>query len=421
MAGRNFLFVPGPTNVPDRVLRAMHRAMEDHRSSDFPGLAAPLFESLKKVFKTSSGQAFIFPSSGTGAWEAALSNTLSPGDKVLASRFGMFSHLWIDMAQRIGLQVDVLDAEWGEGAPIERYHEALAGDKGHAIKAVLFTHNETATGVTSDVAPMRRALTDTRHPALLMVDGVSSIGSIDFRMDDWGVDLAITGSQKGLMLPAGLGIVCASQKALALYDQAKLARVFFDFGDMRKANTTGYFPYTPSLPLLYGLQESLAMLMEEGLENVFARHHRLAEGTRQAVKAWGLELCARAPKWHSDTVSAIMVPAGFNGAEVIDVAYRRYNLALGAGLARMAGKLFRIGHLGDMNELMLMGAIAGSEMAMRDVGIKVTPGSGVAAAEEYWRSTAAPLPKRELPPRAPDAQPPAPAANKEKATVGATR
>lgn len=421
MAGRNFLFVPGPTNVPDRVLRAMHRAMEDHRSSDFPALAAPLFESLKKVFKTSSGQAFIFPSSGTGAWEAALSNTLSPGDKVLASRFGMFSHLWIDMAQRIGLQVDVLDAEWGEGAPIERYHEALAGDKGHAIKAVLFTHNETATGVTSDVAAMRRALADTRHPALLMVDGVSSIGSIDFRMDDWGVDLAITGSQKGLMLPAGLGIVCASQKALALYDQAKLARVFFDFGDMRKANTTGYFPYTPSLPLLYGLQESLAMLMEEGLENVFARHHRLAEGTRQAIKAWGLELCARAPKWHSDTVSAIMVPPGFNGAEVIDVAYRRYNLALGAGLARMAGKLFRIGHLGDLNELMLVGAIAGSEMAMRDVGIKVTPGSGVAAAEEYWRSTAAPLPKRELPPRAPDAQPAAPAATKEKATVGATR
>jgi alanine-glyoxylate transaminase/serine-glyoxylate transaminase/serine-pyruvate transaminase len=222
------------------------------------------------------------------------------------------------------------------------------------------------------------------------------------------------------MLPAGLGIVAASQKALALYDQAKLPRVFFDFGDMRKANTTGYFPYTPSLPLLYGLRESIDVLMEEGLDNVFARHHRLAEGTRQAVKAWGLELCARAPKWHSDTVSAIMVPAGFNGAEVIDVAYRRYNLALGAGLARMAGKLFRIGHLGDLNELMLMGAIAGAEMAMRDVGIKVTPGSGVAAAGEYWRSTAAPLAKRELPARAPDAQP-APASPKAKATAGAGR
>jgi alanine-glyoxylate transaminase / serine-glyoxylate transaminase / serine-pyruvate transaminase len=420
MAGRNFLFVPGPTNVPDRVLRAMHRAMEDHRSSDFPSLAAPVLEDLKKIFKTRSGQAFIFPASGTGAWEASLSNTLSPGDRVLAARFGMFSYLWIDMAQRLGLQVDILDAEWGEGAPVERYQEALAADKSHRIKAVLFTHNETATGVTSDVAGIRRALNETKHPALLMVDGVSSIASIDFRMDEWGVDLAVTGSQKGLMLPAGLGIVCASQKALAQYDQAKLPRVFFDFGDMRKANTTGYFPYTPSLPLLYGLRESIAILLEEGLESVFARHHRLAEGTRRAVKAWGLELCARAPKWHSDTVSAIMVPSGINGAEVIDIAYRRYNLALGAGLARMAGKLFRIGHLGDLNELMLMGALAGSEMAMRDVGMKVTPGSGVAAAEDYWRSTAAPLVKRELPPRAPDGQP-APAIAKEKATAGATR
>ena len=419
MAGRNFLFVPGPTNVPDRVLRAMHRPMEDHRSSDFPSLALPLFEDLKKIFKTSSGQPFIFPASGTGAWEASLSNTLSPGDRVLAARFGMFSHLWIDMAQRLGLDVEVIDAEWGEGAPVERYQEALAADKGHRFKAVLFTHNETATGVTSDVAAMRGALNATKHPALLMVDGVSSIASIDFRMDEWGVDLAVTGSQKGLMLPAGLGIVCASQKALALYDQAKLPRVFFDFGDMRKANATGYFPYTPSLPMLYGLRESMAILFEEGLANVFARHHRLAEGTRRAVKAWGLELCAHAPKWNSDTVSAIMVPAGVNGAEVIDVAYRRYNLALGAGLARMAGKLFRIGHLGDLNELMLAGGIAGAEMAMRDVGMKVTPGSGVAAAQEYWRSTAAPLEKRNLPPRAPDAQPAAPGS--KKATAGATR
>ena len=418
MAGRNFLFVPGPTNVPDRVLRAMHRAMEDHRSSDFPGLAAPVLEDLKKIFKTSSGQAFVFPASGTGAWEASLTNTLSPGDKVLAARFGMFSHLWIDMAQRFGLQVDVLDAEWGEGAPLERYQEALAADKGHRIKAVLFTHNETATGVTSDVAGIRRVLNETRHPALLMVDGVSAIASIDFRMDEWGVDLAVTGSQKGLMLPAGLGIVCASQKALGMYEQAKLPRVFFDFGDMRKANATGYFPYTPSIPMLYGLQESIAMLLEEGLENVFARHHRLAEGTRRAVKAWSLELCARAPKWHSDTVTAIMLPPGVNGAEVIDIAYRRYNLALGAGLARMAGRLFRIGHLGDLNELMLVGGIAGAELAMRDVGMKIQLGAGVAAAQEYWQSTATPLPKRELPPRAPE--PPAPVAAK-KATAGAAR
>ena len=420
MAGRNFLFVPGPTNVPDRVLRAMHRAMEDHRSSDFPGLATSVLEDLRKIFKTASGQAFLFPSSGTGAWEASLTNTLSPGERVLAARFGMFSHLWIDMAQRLGLEVEVLDAEWGEGAPIERYREALAADKGQRIKAVLFTHNETATGVTSDVAGIRQVLNELQHPALLMVDGVSSIASIDFRMDEWGVDLAVTGSQKGLMMPAGLGIVCASQKALSKYDQAKLPRCYFDFGDMRKANATGYFPYTPSIPMLHGLRESMAMLLEEGLENVFARHHRLAEGTRQAVKAWGLELCARAPKWNSDTVTAIMVPAGVNAAEVIDIAYRRYDLALGAGLARMAGRLFRIGHLGDLNELMLLGGIAGAEMAMRDVGMKITPGSGVAAAQEYWRSSAKPLEKRDLPPRAPDAQPAAPAA-KEKATAGAAR
>jgi alanine-glyoxylate transaminase/serine-glyoxylate transaminase/serine-pyruvate transaminase len=239
-------------------------------------------------------------------------------------------------------------------------------------------------------------------------------------MDEWGVDCAVTGSQKGLMLPAGLGIAAVSQKATAQYDKARLPRVFFDFGDMKKANATGYFPYTPSLPLLYGLRESLAMLFEEGLENVFARHHRLAEGTRAAVRAWGLELCAREPRWHSDTVSAIMVPPGINGAEVIDVAYRRYNLALGAGLARMAGRLFRIGHLGDLNECMLLGGIAGAEMAMRDVGIKLTSGSGVGAAEDYWRSTAKPIEKRELPPRAPEPQPAASAA-KEKATAGAAR
>ncbi len=406
MAGRNFLFVPGPTNTPDRILRAMHVAMEDHRSSDFPKLAAPVLKDLLKIFKSQAAQAYIFPASGTGAWEAALTNTLSPGDRVIAARFGQFSHLWIDMAQRLGLRVDVLDCEWGEGAPIERYHEALAADKAHEIKAVLFTHNETATGVTSDVAGMRKALNDARHPALLAVDGVSSIGSIDFRLDDWGVDLTVTGSQKGFMLPAGLGLLGVSPKAKALYNSAKLNRVFFDLGDMDQANATGYFPYTPSLPLLYGLREGIAMLLEEGLDNVFARHHRLAEGTRAAVKAWGLALCAKHPKWHSDTVSAIMVPPGVNGAEVIDIAYRRYNLALGAGLARMAGKLFRIGHLGDLNECMLLGGIAGAEMAMRDAGMKIQPGTGVGAAEEYWRSTAPPLEKRELPPRAPDAQSP---------------
>lgn len=406
MPGRNFLFVPGPTNVPERVLRAMDRAMEDHRSSAFPELSTGLFRDLKKIFKTADGQAFIFPATGTGGWEAALANTLSPGDRVLTARYGQFSHLWIDLAQRIGLDVQVLEVEWGEGAPPDRIEEALAADTQHRIKGVLVVHNETATGVTSDVAAVRRAMDAARHPAMLYVDGVSSIASIDFRMDEWRVDLAITGSQKGLMLPAGLGIVCASPRALAAREQAKCARVFFDFGDMIKANAVGYFPYTPSLPLLYGLRTSLDLMFAEGLETIFARHHRLAEGVRAAVRAWGLELCARAPKWHSDTVSAIMVPPSFNGADVIDVAFRRYNLALGAGLARVAGKLFRIGHLGDLNELMLLGAIAGAEMAMRDVGIQVAPGSGVAAAAEYYRGTAQPLPPRPAAPLSPDAQQP---------------
>ncbi len=413
MPGRNFLFVPGPTNVPERILRAMDRAMEDHRSSAFPELATGLFRDLKKVFKTTTGQAFIFPATGTGGWEAALVNTLSPGDRVIAPRYGQFSHLWIDLAQRHGLRVDIIDVEWGEGAPAERIQEILTGDAQHEIKGVLIVHNETATGVTSDLGAVRRAMDASEHPALLYVDGVSSIGSIDFRMDEWKVDLAITGSQKGLMLPAGLGIVCASPKALAARERAKCPRVFFDFGDMIKANATGYFPYTPSLPLLYGLRESLAIIAEEGLENIFARHHRLAEGVRAAVRAWGggLKLCAKAPKWYSDTVSAILVPEGVNGADVIDVAFRRYDLALGAGLARMAGKLFRIGHLGDLNELMLLGAIAGAEMAMRDVGIKIEAGSGVAAAAEYYRSTAAPLAARAAAPLSPDAQQP-PAAGK---------
>src|SRR3989440_133706 len=382
MPGRNFLFVPGPTNVPERILRAMNRAMEDHRSSAFPELATGLLRDLRKVFKTTTGQAFIFPATGTGGWEAALVNTLSPGDRVLAPRYGQFSHLWIDLAQRHGLRVDIIDVEWGEGAPSDRIGEILAQDQQHEIKGILIVHNETATGVTSDVAAVRSAIDAAQHPALLYVDGVSSIGSIDFRMDEWKVDLAITGSQKGLMLPAGLGLVCASPKALAAREHAKCPRVFFDFGDMIKANATGYFPYTPSIPMLYGLRESLAMMAEEGLDNIFARHHRLAEGVRAAVRAWGLKLCAKAPKWYSNTVSAIMVPEGTNGADVIDVAFRRYNLALGAGLARMAGRLFRIGHLGDLNELMLLGAIAGAEMAMRDVGIPVTPGAGVAAAAD---------------------------------------
>ena len=387
--GRNFLFVPGPTNVPDRILRAMHVAMEDHRSSDFPKLTLPLFEETKKVFKTKDGQVFIYPSSGTGAWEASLTNTRSPGDKMLAARFGQFSHLWIDLARRHGLEVEVQEEEWGTGANPGRIEEALRADKAHAIKGVMVVHNETATGVTSDVGAVRRAIDAAKHPALLYVDGVSSVASLDFRMDEWGVDLAITGSQKGLMLPAGLGIVCASQKALAAMKDAKCTKAYFDFADYLRANPTGYFPYTPALPLLYGLRESLAILQEEGLDNVYARHRHLAGGARAAVQGWGLKLCAKEPKWHSDTVTAIMVPQGFNGADVIDRAYRRYNLALGAGLSQMAGKLFRIGHLGDLNELMLLGAISGAEMAMRDVGIEIELGSGVAAAQAHFRGAQA--------------------------------
>jgi alanine-glyoxylate transaminase / serine-glyoxylate transaminase / serine-pyruvate transaminase len=383
--GRNFLFVPGPTNVPDRILRAMHIAIEDHRSSDFPKLTLPLFEDLKKIFKTREGQMVVYPSSGTGAWEAALTNTCSPGDKLLAARFGQFSSLWIELARRHGLEVIVQEEEWGTGVHPDKIEEALREDKNHEIRGVMVVHNETATGVTSDVAGVRRAMEAANHPALLYVDGVSSIASIDFRFDEWRVDLAITGSQKGLMLPTGLGIVCASQKALAAMKDAKCRRAYFEFGDHMKANATGYFPYTPALPLLHGLRESLAMLEEEGLENVFARHRHLAGGARAAVRAWGLKLCAKEPKWHSDTVSAIMVPHGFNGAEVIDRAYRRYNLALGAGLSQMAGKLFRIGHLGDLNELMLLGAISGTEMAMNDIGIEVELGSGVAAAQAEFR------------------------------------
>jgi len=384
--GRNFLFVPGPTNVPDRILRAMMVAMEDHRSSKFPELSLSLFTDLKKVFKTEKGQTFIFPSSGTGAWEAALCNTLSRGDKVLAPRFGQFSHLWIDLAQRIGLDVTIQEEEWGTGASPEHIEEALRADRGHAIKAVLVVHNETATGVTSDIAAVRRAIDAARHPAMLYVDGVSSIASLDFRADEWQVDLAITGSQKGLMLPAGIGIVCASPKAMAANKTATCARGYFDFADHVKANATGYFPYTPSLPLLYGLREALNMLFEERLGRVFERHHVLAEGVRAAVKAWGLRLCAKEPKWYSDTVSAVMVPPNINGANVIDIAFRRYNLALGAGLSQVAGKLFRIGHLGDLNDLMVLGALAGVEMAMRDVGIDVKLGSGVAAAQAIYRT-----------------------------------
>jgi alanine-glyoxylate transaminase/serine-glyoxylate transaminase/serine-pyruvate transaminase len=329
----------------------------------------------------------MFPSSGTGAWEAALTNTLSPGDRILAARFGQFSHLWIEMAQRLGFDVQVLDCPWGEGMSIDRVEQALRKDAHHRIKAVLVCHNETATGVTSDVAAVRQAMNAAAHPALLYVDGVSSIGCIDFRMDEWDVDLAVCGSQKGLMLPPGLGILAASPRAIAAASTATSRRCYFDLIAMIESNATGYFPYTPPLSLLHGLRESLAMLFEEGLEKVFARHRHLARGVRAAVvEGWNLPLCAKASAWQSNTVSAVVVPDDVDAARVIDIAFRRYDLALGAGLSRLAGRVFRIGHLGDLNELMLMGALAGAEMAMLDAGIPITPGSGVAAASNRWRA-----------------------------------
>jgi alanine-glyoxylate transaminase/serine-glyoxylate transaminase/serine-pyruvate transaminase len=388
MARRKTLLIPGPTNVPDAVRMAMDIPLEDHRAPDFPDFTLPLFRDLKKVFKTATGQVFLYPSSGTGAWEAAMTNTLSPGDRVLASRFGVFSGLWIDLCRRHGYEVDIIDVPWGEGAPAEIYAERLAADRERKIKAVLVCHNETATGVTSDVAAIRRALDGADHPALLYADGVSSIASIDFRMDEWGVDLAVSGSQKGFMLPAGLGIVAASRKALAAHAGARSPRCYFDFADMIRTNKDGYFPYTPSTIMLRGLRASLDLLFAEGLENVFARHRRLAEGVRRAVAAWGLGLCAREPRWHSDTVSTILVPEGADANEVVRLAYYRYDLSLGVGLAQLAGKAFRIGHLGHANELMLLSGLAGAEMALRDAGIAVELGSGVAAAQASYGQSA---------------------------------
>ena len=385
MAGPKSLFVPGPTNVPEGIRKAMDIPMEDHRAPDLPAFTLPLFADLKKVFRTETGQVFLFPASGTGGWEAAITNTLNPGDKVLASRFGQFSHLWIDMCTRMGLDVQVVDCDWGTGVPVKIFGDILAADTNHEIKAVLATQNETATGVQSDTAALRRAIDESKHPALLFVDGVSSIGSVDFRMDDWGVDVAVSGSQKGFMLPAGLAILAVSQKALAVSASAQMHRCYFDFKDMVATNATGYFPYTPPMTLLRGLRASLDVMLAEGLDNIFARHSFLAEGVRRAVAAWGLELCAKSPEWYSDTVSAIMVPEGFDANAVISRAYHRYGLSLGGGLSQMAGKLFRIGHLGDLNELMLISAIAGAEMAMLDVGIPIVAGSGVAAAEEFYR------------------------------------
>ena len=383
MPGFKGLAVPGPSNMPFRIRQAMDVALEDHRAPDFPQFTIPLLADLKKIFRAETGQVFVFPGSGTGGWEAAIANTLSPGDSVLAAVFGQFSLLWVDLCQRFGLEVDPIEVEWGKGLPLDQYRARLEADKQHKIKAVLVTHNETATGVTSNVAGVRAILDDLGHPALLFVDGVSSIASIDFRMEEWGVDVAVAGSQKGFMMPTGLAIVCVSKKALAASRTAKLPRCFFDFADMIKANAQGYFPYTPAATLLRGLRASIDMLLEEGLENVFARHQRLAGAVRVAVEAWGLRNCAHGPEWYSDTVTAVVVPASFDANDVIKTAYHRYGLSLGSGLNKVAGKVFRIGHLGWLNEIMVLQALGGVELAMRDVGLAFEPGSGVGAAVRH--------------------------------------
>jgi alanine-glyoxylate transaminase/serine-glyoxylate transaminase/serine-pyruvate transaminase len=385
MAGRNHLYIPGPTNVPNEVLNAMHIAMEDHRSPIFPKLLTPLLQDLKKIFRTETGQCFIFPATGTAGWEIALTNCLNPGDKVLIYRFGQFSHLWAEMAKRLGFDVEIHQIEWGKGIPLDKLEARLKEDTNHEIKAFLATHNETATGVTSDIAGVRKAMDSAKHPALMFVDGVSSIASLDFRMDEWGVDGAISGSQKGFMLPAGGAFVAFSQKALKATETSTYPRCFLDLRDQMNANKDGYTPYTPNLPLLYGLRKALDLLLEEGMENVYARHHRLAEGTRKAVAAWGLKQCAQ-PSFESNTVTAIMVPEDKDARHVISTAFSKYNISLGAGLSELAGKAFRIGHVGDMNDVSMLGAIAGVEMALLDNGFDIKAGSGVGAAIEYYRS-----------------------------------
>jgi alanine-glyoxylate transaminase/serine-glyoxylate transaminase/serine-pyruvate transaminase len=388
MPGRDFLFVPGPTNVPDRLLRAMHRAMADHRSPEFPTLVRDILDRLPAVLGSTTARAFVFPATGSGMWEAALVNTLHPGDRLLATRYGQFSHLFIDAATRLGFTVDVVESPWGGGAPVAEIEAALRADTARSIRGVLVAHNETSTGVTADVAAVRRAIDAADHPALLFVDGVSSIASLAFHMDAWGVDLAIAGSQKGFMLPAGLGILGVSPKAMACVPTATAPRAFFDLRPMITNNDAGYFPYTPALSLLYGLQESLTMLLEEGMPAVAARHRHLASGVRAAVAAWGLPLCAQDARAASDTVTAVMLPDG-QAPALLARAFGQYRLSLGAGLGPLAGKLFRIGHLGDLNELMVLGALSGVEMALQDVGVTVTPGSGVAAAQASFRAARA--------------------------------
>jgi alanine-glyoxylate transaminase/serine-glyoxylate transaminase/serine-pyruvate transaminase len=377
-SGRHFLQIPGPTNVPDRVLRAMNRPTIDHRGPEFSRLTVGILEDLKKVFQT-EGPVVVFPSSGTGAWEAALVNTLSPGDKVLAFETGQFAALWLEMATRLGLEVDVVPTDWRHGVDPAIVEAKLSEDRDHTIKAVLAVHNETSTGVTTRVGEVRKAIDRAKHPALLLVDTISSLASIDFKHDEWGVDVTVAGSQKGLMLPPGLSFNAVSEKALAVSKKAGMQKSYWDWQPMLQANANGFFPYTPATNLLYGLREALCMLQEEGLENIFARHHRLAEATRATVRAWGLEIVCANPAEYSDVLTGVLMPQGHDADALRRVVLERFNMSLGAGLGKLKGKVFRIGHLGDFNELMLAGTLCGVEMGLSAANVPFSKG-GVAAA-----------------------------------------
>ena len=391
-AGRHFLQIPGPTNVPDRILRAIERPTMDHRGPAFGRLGQQVLSGLRVIFRT-RGDVLIFPSSGTGAWEAALVNTLSPGDTVLMSETGHFSTLWTEMARRLGLEVELLEGDWRTGADPARIEARLAEDRDRAIKAVAVVHNETSTGVTSRIGAVRAALDAAGHPALLLVDTISSLASIDYRHDEWGVDVTVGGSQKGLMLPPGLGFNAVSEKALAASRSAGMARSYWDWEAMLGPNETGFFPYTPATNLLYGLAEAIDMLLEEGLDNVFRRHDRHAEATRRAVRAWGLEIWCRRPDEYSSSLTAVRVPEGHSADGLRRTILETFDMSLGNGLGRLADTVFRIGHLGDFNDLMLAGTLSGIEMGLHLAGVPHRRGGVDAAlaslAEAASRSAAA--------------------------------
>jgi len=383
-AGRHFLQIPGPTNVPDRILRAMDRPTIDHRGPEFRELALRVLVGIRRIFRTEH-PVVIWPASGTGAWQAALVNTLSPGDRVLMYETGHFATLWCEMARELGLEPVFLEGDWRTPVDPERIERALREDRGERIRAVCIVHNETSTGVRSDVRAVREAIDRVGHPALFMVDTISSLASMPYEHDAWGVDVTVGGSQKGLMLPPGLSFNALSPKALEAHRRARLPRAYFDWSRMLEANARGFFPYTPATNLLFGLDEAIRMLEEEGLENVFARHARHGEATRRAVRAWGLELLCRDPTAFSDSLTAVLVPEGFDADAVRAHILERFDLSLGNGLGRLAGRVFRIGHLGDFNDLMLMATLAGVEMGLAECGVPLA-GSGVHAAMDYLTS-----------------------------------